>query len=88
MTHTDSGILKHNVETCVILPLDAEPATGALPFCEGGLDVLCLELLREASQGEDARHGRGEPRDGGRHRACLVTDIKGCCYRFTVKFSV
>ena len=56
---TYGGIIKDNQEASIVNPLDLEAAVHAVPLGERSLDVPGLELLRKASEGEDARDAGG-----------------------------
>ena len=56
---TDGSIIKDNQEASIVNPLDLEAAVHAVPLGERSLDVPGLELLRKASEGEDARDAGG-----------------------------
>jgi hypothetical protein len=46
---TDSGVCKDDKETCVVYPLDLEPAARVLPLRKGGMDIASFKLFWEAS---------------------------------------
>jgi len=60
------SVLEDDQEAGIVSPFDLEPSTDAFPLGECDLDVLCLELLGKASQGQNAGYGCRETRGGSR----------------------
>jgi len=63
----DCGVLKDNQEARIINPLDLKPSTNAFPLYESGLDIPCLQLLREAGERKNARDAGRELGERGGH---------------------
>ena len=64
---TDASVIEDDHQTGIVNPLDPEPSHDVLPLGERRLDVLRLQLLRKASQAEDAGDGGGERGELGGH---------------------
>ncbi len=75
---TYGRVIEHNQEAGVVNPLDLEAAVDTVPLGERGLDVPGLELLREASEGEDARNAGGELGESSSHRVGVWTGGVAC----------
>ena len=58
MIRTNASVIEYDHEASIVNPLDPEATPYVLPFRKGGLYVLCLEILREAIEAEDASDRR------------------------------
>ena len=69
---TDGSIIKDNQEASIVNPLDLEASANGFPLGERSLDIPGLELLGEASEGENASDAGGELRESSCH--CSTRD--------------